>query len=472
MIIPMALTGQVNLKWSKEIVVNENETLGYARPKVSLVGDGTPLVMWSRRSNKEVFVAVSNGAGFNTPLQVSPKDFNTYAQDWVGPHMVSNGQTVYVAYESSVHDDGYVYVVVSTDGGASFGDTVRVSDESKSRFPTLGLAPDGTLYVAFMVFEEGDIDPHYAVSVSSDGGKTFSKEVKATGTAPGESCDCCPANIVATNNRVTLFFRNNDNNLRDIWASVSLDKGKTFTKSKKIDNSGWVVNSCPSSGPVGLSMGDSLVTVWMEATSGTPRVVLGTADYGNLGIGINQDITSRVPNTTSQNFPIIAGQWNNYGVVWEEIEAGKRFIKFVAGENGPSSLLDQTAITVNEDTNGLAKNPHIIYSNGVFHITWADNRTKKVYYRSAAIEDFTSLKDDVENEIQVYPNPSSGIIKIDHILNLNKIVLKNSLGQIINSFSVTNLTEFTIDLSNETKGIYYLSLVSSSKHLIKKVIKL
>ncbi len=114
--IPIALTAQIKLKLSNEIVVNENINLGYARPKISLLGNKTPIVMWSRRSNKEVFTAVFNGSGFNSPLQISPKGFDVFAQDWVGPHMVSNGQIVYVPFESSVHANGYIYVVKSTDG--------------------------------------------------------------------------------------------------------------------------------------------------------------------------------------------------------------------------------------------------------------------------------------------------------------------------------------------------------------------
>lgn len=459
---PFLVSAQLNLKWSEEIVVNDDDALGYARPKISLLGGTDPIVLWSKRTNQEVYTAKWNGSGFGNAKQMTPAHFHAYAQDWVGPDMVSNGQTVYITYESESFTDGYMYVLKSTDGGATFSDTLRVNDEKLSRFPVLGLSYDGTLYLAYMAFEAGDKNPHYMMTRSIDGGKTFSDPVKATGTAPGESCDCCPAKIVALGDEVTLMFRNNEGNLRNVWASTSLDGGKTFTRSKKIDNSGWVINGCPATGPSAILSGDTLTAVWMNGATGRSRVMLGTAGYSNLEIDINQEISSNLAPDVNQDFPMIAGQWNIYGAVWEELSNGKRFIKFVAGANGPSSLLGKTAITVNSDTNGLAKNPSLVYANGTFHITWGDNKTKKVYYRSVSLTDYLSINEPSQVSIDLYPNPSNGIVSITGLTKVQRVYVKDNLGKAVPFTFSQNSSESKLDLNTAPAGLYFVTFYTES----------
>ena len=63
----------------------------------------------------------------------------------------------------------------------------------------------------------------------------------------------------------SLFFRNNDNNLRDIWVSRSSNSGLDFTEATDVDDTDWVINACPISGPQMAQLaGDSLITAWKK----------------------------------------------------------------------------------------------------------------------------------------------------------------------------------------------------------------
>lgn len=464
---PLGLMGQIKLNWSNEIEVNADRTLGYARPKIALTSNNIPVVMWAKRYNLEVYTAKLNGSSFTSPVKITPAGIKAFAQDWAGPDMVASGSNVFVVFEAEPHGLGPIYLAKSDDGGASFGDTFRVSENTATRFPTIAVAPNGTLYAAFMVFEPGDKDPHYAVSVSTDGGKTFSKDVKATGTAPGESCDCCPAYLIATNTSVTLLFRNNDNNLRDIWASTSTDAGKTFSLSKKVDNSGWIIGGCPSSGPSGIIVGDTLISAWMNGSSGSSRVMISNANTSDLSLGFNQNISKIVATSANQNYPIIAGDSRAMGVVWEEVNLGKRYIKLAYGTTGASSLLNQEAVIVNLDTNSLAKNPHIAYANGTFHITWQDNKSFKIYYRSASIDGFARLKEKSMKDIIIYPNPSNGLFYIDKNEGIKEIWIRDYQGRLIKHMTNSSV----IDLRSHKGGLYTATLVTIKGELRIKLIK-
>jgi len=471
MLTPLGLLSQVTLEWSDQIEVNSNLLYGYARPKIALTSENKPIVMWSRRSNREVYCSKLDNGQFNPAVKITPPGVDVFAQDWAGPDMVARENKVYVVFEAEPHGSGLVYLAISEDWGITFKDTTRVSDNALTRFPTLALAPNGLIYVAFMVFEPNDIDPHYAVCVSKDGGKTFTKEVKATGVAQGESCDCCPAYLLANNSGVSLFFRNNDNNLRDIWASTSKDTGKTFGITKRIDNTGWVINACPSSGPSSVSTEDSFATVWMSGSSGSSRVYISSVSSANLNLGWDSALSPNNSSNVNQNYPIIAGRFDTYGVVWEEISNSKWSIKFVVNNKGTKSLLKQEVYTVNLDSTGVSKNPHLIYANGVFHITWQDNQSRKVYYRSATVKQFTSTDIQIEVNPIVYPNPSNGgLFTIDNIDLDSKISVRDILGNIIWLQNKSINKKVYLDLSQYQKGAYLVTIERDGEAYTQKLL--
>ena len=83
--------------------------------------------------------------------------------------------------------------------------------------------------------------------------------------------------------------------------------------------------------------------------------------------------------------------------------------------------------------------------------------------------------DDFANSIRVYPNPSNGIFQLEMMLNNqgnSKIEVIDLLGCVVYSKSISNVTgEFktTIDLNDQSKGIYFVSISNESS---RKTIKL
>ena len=70
----------------------------------------------------------------------------------------------------------------------------------------------------------------------------------------------------------------------------------------------------------------------------------------------------------------------------------------------------------------------------------------------------------------IYPNPTNGKINIElNDKSIKSFVIVNSLGQIIIEKKVSNY-RILEDLSNQPKGIYYLSLLGNEKNQIKQII--
>ncbi|MFT5512762.1 MAG: hypothetical protein ACI8SE_001160 [Bacteroidia bacterium] len=462
-----------SVKWDDPIVVNDNNTIGNTRPKVAVTKDGNPLVMWGKATNQGVYVSKLNNGSFTSPLKVTPDGINAFVQSWAGPGLDARGDTAYVTFKSQPESSGFVYVVRSTDGGKTFGDTIRVSDNNWSRFPEVAILPNGNPVVTFMDFDKDFHDPRYVVAASSDGGKSFGNTVNASGKAPGEACDCCPGFIMADQKRITILFRNNDNDLRDIWASISTDGGKTFELAKDIDNNNWMIGACPSTGPEAITVGDSLISVWMSGATGRSVVNVGTANITDLNVGINAVVTPDVANAI-QNYPKIAGDQSVLAVTWQEVAQSSRNVMFGMSITGASGLQKFTPIQVNVNSQGVQQNPDIAYDGDYVHLVWQDITAKKLMYRRGKISTvagFESLSKASLNAT-IYPNPATNVLTINisdqSILN-SKIQLNNVLGQTVLSTTLSNNTNNHIPVGHLTPGVYTLQLSNQNSTLIEKI---
>ena len=72
--------------------------------------------------------------------------------------------------------------------------------------------------------------------------------------------------------------------------------------------------------------------------------------------------------------------------------------------------------------------------------------------------------------VQVFPNPSSGIITVSSDENLKNIEVYNVLGSLIHSEKTYSLNEIELNLSHLISGIYHLVLSSDDQLLNQKII--
>ncbi len=82
--------------------------------------------------------------------------------------------------------------------------------------------------------------------------------------------------------------------------------------------------------------------------------------------------------------------------------------------------------------------------------------------------------DDLSNDdVKIYPNPSAGLFKVslgNKISDELNVRVVNILGNIVLS-QINNTTDFDVDISSLTNGIYYISISSKDEVIIKKVVK-
>jgi hypothetical protein len=208
---------------------------------------GAIYVSWVDEQNGgDVFVArsVDGGATFGAAVQVDDDVVAPIVSMARHPYVVADDDRVAVVFND---EPGNVYLYVSSARGAlSFGSPTIVGGDVATDFrdfPKAIFLADGTLAIAFHGYPESGA--RIFVARESAG---FASQ-PATGGAPGVPCECCPIDLVqASSGDVMLAFRNNDDDVRDMWLA-SAPSGGAFSAWAPISTSEGFVDACPMQGP-------------------------------------------------------------------------------------------------------------------------------------------------------------------------------------------------------------------------------
>ena len=432
---------------------------GNYHPQIEIVNDNEPLILWTNQTEKSVLVTKPSGVGLSTPVQLNPAGLQVQSYNWSGADLATWEDNVYVVFRSHGYETGHIYLVKSIDNGETFGDTVRVDHLATGfgQYPDVAVYND-TVYVTFMDHDAGGSNPQYVVTRSVDGGATFQAEVVAGAILGDEACECCQPEMVVNDQYMIVFLRNNENDIRDIKAVISYDRGATFSNWFSVDDHQWYINGCPSTGPDSRITEDNRVlTTYKTYENNVGQVYLNEYDIDlDLSLSMNLISSSGSPNS---NYPQLAYSNGNLGMAWEGLGQGSDV--FFMGSNTGISGLD-TVNTMNLTGAGTQSKPDIAFDGSKFHAVYA-NTTQLDYL---TLEEPTGVFNyDYQKGNHFFPNPTSGIVNCGDFEG--GVCIYNSLGSLV---KISN--SGIVDLSQFPKGIYYLRATDQlGRVLSQKVIK-
>ncbi|MEN9914713.1 MAG: hypothetical protein RL528_1472 [Bacteroidota bacterium] len=458
-----SLTGmsQTGIHWEPEIFVTDGTTFGNTRPRITLAANDVPVVIFGKTSTGLLYTARLNGSSFDTPVTLLPGTVSSYLTTWTGPDIASKGDTVIAVFKAMSMDLGKVYAVKSIDGGITFSDTIRVDnhDSGLAWMPSLDMDENGNPSVVYMAHDASMTNPRYNVVHSIDQGITYQPEMEIALSIPEEACDCCPAEYVIDGAKHALLYRNNDVNIRDIYAVYSNDDGMTFPEYANVAELNWFINSCPSTGPHGMFNNGKLITVSASRASGAYRTYISeTSTSPSLSFQSTTMMTPPVNVNGSQNYPRITGANDTIVLVWQEAETSNTEIYSAIITTGTISEILNSKALVNNSVQGAQTNPDIVYANGKVHCVFQDGNSGKVIYKRGIIGTLSASTLN-SNPLSIYPNPSKiGVFYINSsIETLNNTSVTNAIGQKCAFKIVKDGTQSILILDKATKGEYFLS---------------
>ena len=144
------------------------------------------------------------------------------------------------------------------DDGGPFSSDLTLNDDrrevSRANFTAIGTAPDGKIYVAWLDGRNDLEAKEVFMTVSEDGGRSFSKNYPISALA----CPCCRPNIDFLDGGKTMVVTYRDNgspsadgevdNVRNHLMIHSYDGGQTFSDPVVISDDGWTFARCPHAG--------------------------------------------------------------------------------------------------------------------------------------------------------------------------------------------------------------------------------
>ena len=452
------------LNWSATQTISSGSQNGYGRPRVVTTANNEPLIMWTKTSTpKSVKVSKWNGTSFSAPYDIVLPSLEVTG--FIGPEIASKGDTVYVIFLSALSPNYFVYLISSFDGGLTFSDTVRISDNSNTNkfgMPNVAVNTDGNPIVSYMESSLTWTDWKQMVKVSSDFGNTFSPAFDVSALAPDEPCDCCKSSFVANGNEVFLLFRNNDMDVRNSYVAKSIDGGLTFSLLNDIDDDDWVISACPSSSPQGMLSGDSIIVARRSGANNRDKILVSGVNTNDLQYDYNHKIDPI--NFGVQDHPEIAGKGDTIGIVWQDNRNSYMDCFFSYSTTGAYNL---SGSVVMNDTNNIGSqtDPDICFANGTFHFVYVNVGVHEILYRTATFASSTAVSEIEKNQIAIYPNPSTDKIKITTPLQ-GEIIIKNIEGKEV--LILTENTNQAIDISVLSSGIYTIEIDGLSTKFIKQ----
>lgn len=364
---------------------------------------GTIYGVWydNRTASAHIYFAKSTDGGLTFGANVKVDDDTTPTNHEYPCMTLDAHGNIYVVWDDQRGGTatGYdVYVAKSTDGGATFGPSVKVNHDGTpydQNTASIAVGADGTIYVAWKDFRTPILDskgkPTNAdifASTSTDGGQTFSSEVKvndnkvtAEQSHPTIGVDSAGKVYVAWTDQRNLNVNGTNG---DIFFSVGTFDGSVLNFNF-ITNPNLMINDdtvFANQHDPSLRIGpaDEILIAWADHRNG-----------GNSNIYFSKSIDGGVtfiPNlsvspvfTGGQDVPSLAVNASGKIVVsWQNsipTGVGKQaLLDILAATSTDEGASFHTSVLVNDDTNSAGQRQVnvAIDDNGQVYLLWSDNR--------------------------------------------------------------------------------------------------
>ena len=232
----------------------------------------------NKNGKQDLFLSKSKNIGdtFSNPIRVNSKIGEVSAHGENGPKLrQGKGRGIFAAWV----ENRDIMFARSMNFGKSFGSSLKVNNDSgkaSQSFFTMEVAPDGTIFLAWLDGRDKKINASGTSSLyiarSYDNGVSFGKNIKVS----GDICPCCrPAMAFGDPGQVFISWRHVfEKNERKIVIASSKDNGSTWSNIKPVTPKGWKINGCAHSGPTLNYVDRKLFVAWYTGIDSKARIKL------------------------------------------------------------------------------------------------------------------------------------------------------------------------------------------------------
>ena len=330
--------------------------------------DSTVYVFWMDLilGNDDIYFKKSTdgGASFGDTINLSNDAGDSYDYQVNIP----TNDTMYVVWQDEtqgVNGTSEIYFKKSTDSGASFGDTINLSNNTgDSTDPYLASSNDMNIYVVWRDNSAGTEQIYF--KRSTDGGASFEtglSEQLTLSNNTAKSQDAIEPQVASDKSNVYAVWSQGDfdSNLTDIFFKKSTDGGASFGDTINLSNSFNTHSTLPSL----TLLNENVYTAWTEGPFNDGEVYYRRSTDGGASFGETVNLSNDTGNSGRPELRVSAP---NLFMVWQNQAVKGDDIFFKRSTNGGVSFGDTINISNNKG-NSMEPEFSVANASNVF-IVW------------------------------------------------------------------------------------------------------
>jgi len=253
------------------------------------------------------------------------------------------------------------------------------------------------------------------------------------------------------------------------WESgISMYDGQTWTHIEESD--GLIDKS------VNSFMDHSSGDIWVSTPQGISIIdSLGNITNLNRGNGLTLDYVEKTVEDSGKNIWVLYDFTQSVGI--SLIDSAGVVSHFTVDDGLPSNDVKSMLILATSLSNGRVEaDNELRMSIGTGSVGIGELNLSSLLGKNSSVGDtvnVTSLEKGIKNNnVNIYPNPSRGVLNIDaSTLNESLVVIYDLKGN-KHFMTVTNLSEgvIRIDTSHFKPGFYIVKIISKGKSIVKKLV--
>ncbi|MEO6316213.1 MAG: sialidase family protein [Chitinophagaceae bacterium] len=227
-------------------------------PVIAIDNSGNLNVVYGTGDSIMCSFSKDNGISFSSPMliDVLPELAASHTR---GPQIAVSDEAIIVTACNKAGNI-FSYTKANTRNWEHAGKVNDVDTVSKEGL--MALSADGpTTFAVWLDLR----DKHNKIfgAKSTDGGKTWSKNIMIYASPDTTVCECCKPSVAVKDNNVYVMFRNWLHGSRVLYMIHSSHAGNTFGNAQKLGNGSWALNGCPmDGGALKIDKSGKVFTVW------------------------------------------------------------------------------------------------------------------------------------------------------------------------------------------------------------------
>jgi hypothetical protein len=341
--------------------------------------------------NYDIYFKKSSDAGTSFGKEINLSNNNGFSEH---PQLATSGNNVYVVWaDNSFSANREIFFAKSTDGGNTFGNPINLSNNLGDSYNQEIFAFGDDIYVVWLDKEEDPYESENShsnilIKSSIDGGATFGQTLSLSNNSNANT-NSFPK-VAAYNNHVYVIWnveenteqsssseeRSNSNNNTGLYFAKSSDRAASFGESIRVNHPNQELGEAQIA-----ASGQDVYIVWggSHLNKVNNLSFIKSTDNGDIfsdpiSITDNDDNNNPNPSNVEISVDKVGNNDNNVYIAWQSLisaagQNNKEEIFFKMSSDGGNTFGDTVNLSKNHD---ISECPSLTIYGGKIYIAWED----------------------------------------------------------------------------------------------------